>query len=79
MIPATVMRLVRPKASESLDGFVIGAFGATMFTAAWTLTRLAPLFETGVTAGPRPIDNRVNALASNWRWSEVIHISENLR
>lgn len=59
LIPAAVMRLARPKTWESLDGFVVGALGAIMFTAAWTLTLLAPLFETGVTAGPRPIDNLV--------------------
>ena len=35
---------------ESLDGFVIGALGAIAFTAAATLTRMAPQFATGPTA-----------------------------
>ena len=55
LIPAVVMRLVRPGTRESLDGFVIGAWGAISFTAAATLTRLAPQFETGVTAWDRPV------------------------
>lgn len=59
LIPAVVIRLVRPGTRESLDGFVIGALGATMFTAAWSLTRLAPLLETGITAGARPMNNFV--------------------
>ena len=37
-----------------MDGFVIGALGAISFTAAATLTRLAPQFATGVIAGDRP-------------------------
>ncbi len=59
LIPAVVIRLVRRGTRESLDGFVIGALGAIMFTAAWTLTRLAPLLGTGITAGARPVDNFV--------------------
>jgi hypothetical protein len=54
LVPAVVMRLLRPSTSESLDGFVIGALGALGFTAAATLTRLAPQFATGVTAADRP-------------------------
>ena len=53
LVPAVVMRLARP-ARESLDGFVIGALGALSFTAAGTLTLLAPQFATGLTAGDRP-------------------------
>jgi hypothetical protein len=54
LVPAVIVRLLRPAARESLDGFVIGALGAISFTAAATLTRLAPQFATGVTAGDRP-------------------------
>ena len=54
LIPAVVIRLWRRGTRESLDGFVIGALGAIAFTAAATLTRLAPQFATGVTAGDRP-------------------------
>jgi hypothetical protein len=38
-----------------LDGFVFGALSAVTFTAAATLTRLAPQFATGVTAPNRPV------------------------
>jgi hypothetical protein len=54
LVPAVVMRFVRPT-RESLDGYVIGALGAISFTAAATLTRLAPQFATGVVAGDRPV------------------------
>ncbi|HKP43344.1 zinc ribbon domain-containing protein [Mycobacterium sp.] len=56
LVPALVVRLLRPATRESLDGFVIGALGAIGFTAAATLTRLAPQFATGATAGDRPIN-----------------------
>jgi hypothetical protein len=56
LMPALVVRLLRPSARESLDGFVIGALGAIGFTAAATLTRLAPQFATGPRAEPgRPV------------------------
>jgi hypothetical protein len=55
LLPAVVVRLWRPGTRESLDGFVIGALGAIVFTAAATLTRLAPQFATGPTARNRPI------------------------
>ncbi len=56
LIPAVVIRLVRPGIRESLDGFVIGALSAISFTAAATLTQLAPQFQTGITAGDRSMD-----------------------
>ncbi|HEV7418961.1 MAG TPA: zinc ribbon domain-containing protein [Mycobacterium sp.] len=56
LVPAAVVRLVRPGTRESLDGFAIGALGALMFTAAATLTRLAPQFATGMIARARPMD-----------------------
>ena len=56
LIPAVVVRLRRPGARESLDGFVIGALGAISFTAAGTLTRLAPQLSTGPMAdADRPV------------------------
>ena len=54
LVPVVVVRLLHPATRESLDGFVIGASSAITFTAAATLTRLAPQFATGVTAGDRP-------------------------
>jgi hypothetical protein len=55
LLPAVVVRLLRPATRESLDGFVIGALSAIVFTASATLTRLAPQFATGSTAEDRPI------------------------
>jgi len=54
-VPAFVVRLLPSAARESLDGFVIGALGALAFTAAATLTRLAPQFTTGLFAHARPV------------------------
>ena len=41
LVPAVVVRLLRPPARESLDGFVIGALGALSFAAAGTATRFS--------------------------------------
>ena len=55
LAPAAVVRALRPSVRESLDGFVFGALGAIGFTAAATLTRLAPQLATGPTAQDQPI------------------------
>jgi hypothetical protein len=55
LIPAVVIRLVRPGTREPLDGFVIGSLGGISFTAAWNLTRMAPEFQTGITANDWPV------------------------
>lgn len=55
LVPTVLVRLSHPKSRESLDGFVIGALSALMFSAAATLTRLAPQFATGLLAHSRPI------------------------
>jgi RNA polymerase subunit RPABC4/transcription elongation factor Spt4 len=55
VIPVTVLRLRRPANRESLAGFTIGMLGATCFTAAATLTHLAPQLEAGVVAHDRPV------------------------
>ena len=57
LVPAVVVRLLRPPIRESLDGFMIGALGAVTFTAAGTLTRLAPQFATGMISRNRPINS----------------------
>ncbi|HET6731279.1 zinc ribbon domain-containing protein [Mycobacterium sp.] len=49
LVPVVVIRLLRGTTRESLDGFVFGALSAVTFTAAATLTRLAPQFGTGLT------------------------------
>ncbi|HEX9497750.1 MAG TPA: zinc ribbon domain-containing protein, partial [Mycobacterium sp.] len=55
VLPAVVVRLLRPASRESLDGFVIGALSAIAFVASATLTRLAPQFATGPTAQDRAV------------------------
>ena len=56
MIPAVVVRLIRPGARESLNGFVIGVLSALSFTAAATFTRLAPQFAAATVAKNRPVE-----------------------
>jgi hypothetical protein len=58
LMPAVIVRLLRPPTRESLDGFMIGALGSLMFTAAATLTRLAPQFGTGLVSR-RPMDSLI--------------------
>ena len=55
VVPIVVARLSRVGTRESLDGFLIGAAAAMSFTAAATLTQLAPQFSTGLEASDRPI------------------------
>jgi RsiW-degrading membrane proteinase PrsW (M82 family) len=55
LVPTLLARLARVGTRESLDGFLIGAAAAMSFTAAATLTRLVPQFETGLMASNRPI------------------------
>ncbi|MGX9674209.1 zinc ribbon domain-containing protein [Mycobacterium sp. HM-7] len=54
-VPALVIRLVRPGHREALHGYAIGAHAAIYFTAAATLTRLAPQFGTGMVNRDRPL------------------------
>lgn len=54
LIPTLLARLASSGTRESLDGFVIGAIAAMSFTAAATLTRLAPQFSTGLMTN-RPV------------------------
>ena len=54
LTPALIVRLMDSTRRESLDGFMIGGLGALSFTAAATVTRLAPQLLTGmVTAAVR--------------------------
>jgi RsiW-degrading membrane proteinase PrsW (M82 family) len=57
LLPAVVVRLFRPPTREALDGFMIGALGALMFTAAANLARLAPQFAIGMVAKSRPMSS----------------------
>lgn len=59
-VPPVVIRLLgRRSGRESLDGFMIGALAALAFTAAATLTRLAPQLATGLIAHARPVKGLV--------------------
>jgi hypothetical protein len=58
LMPVVIVRLLRPPTREALDGFVIGALGALAFTAAATLTRLAPQFASGVVS-KRPMESLI--------------------
>jgi RNA polymerase subunit RPABC4/transcription elongation factor Spt4 len=49
VLPALLVRLLRPAVRESLDGFVVGALGALAFTGSAAITRLAPQFVAGMT------------------------------
>lgn len=56
LVPALVARIGWRGNRESLDGYAIGALGALTFTAAATLTRLAPQFTDGIVNRVRPMD-----------------------
>ncbi|MGE2721842.1 zinc ribbon domain-containing protein [Mycolicibacterium celeriflavum] len=56
LLPAVLVRVVRPSSREALDGFMIGVLGALSFTAAATLARLTPQFGTGVVS-KRPMES----------------------
>lgn len=55
LLPAVVVRLLDRTTRESLHGFMFGALGALGFTAAATLTRLAPQFTTELVVRNRPM------------------------
>ncbi|MCW1958154.1 MAG: zinc ribbon domain-containing protein, partial [Mycobacterium sp.] len=59
LVPAVAIRISGRGTRESLDGFVIGALGALVFTAAATLARLAPQFTTGLFARARPVQGLI--------------------
>ena len=59
VVPTVLIRLLRPQSRESLDGFMIGALAALIFTAAASLTRLAPQVATGLIAHARPVKGLV--------------------
>ena len=48
LVPAVVARLMAGPVRESLDGFVIGAFGALWYSTAATTTIIAPQFVQGL-------------------------------
>ena len=74
---AAIARMLRPPTRESLDGFMIGALGALSFTAAATLTRLAPQLPARLIARTRPLDSLlVEAMATDngLGWHNVVSV-----
>jgi hypothetical protein len=59
LVPALVVRIAGTSARDSLAGFLIGAWGATAFTAAATVTLLAPQLATGPVAQGRELHGLV--------------------
>jgi hypothetical protein len=60
LVPAFVAYAIKPpRIDESLDGFLIGSLGAVAFTAASTITRLAPQLKMGIVAHDRPVESIV--------------------
>lgn len=58
LVPVIVAFLIRPPhVDESMDGFLLGSIGAVGFTAASTITRLAPQLKTGIVAHNRPVES----------------------
>ncbi|MGV1087246.1 MAG: zinc ribbon domain-containing protein [Mycobacterium sp.] len=55
LVPPVVVRLLWRSPREVLDGFVIGVLSALLFTAAATLTRLAPQFVAAPVARNQPV------------------------
>jgi RsiW-degrading membrane proteinase PrsW (M82 family) len=55
LVPTALARLSPLRTREALDGFLIGMGAALCFTAAATLTRLGPQFQTGLTADGLPV------------------------
>ncbi|MET0699877.1 MAG: zinc ribbon domain-containing protein [Mycobacterium sp.] len=55
LVPAAAIRLVSRATHTSLDGFLIGALGGTLFTAASTVTFLAPQLAAGPVADDRSL------------------------
>lgn len=56
LLPAVIVRLVRPSSRESMDGFRIGMLGAFAFMAAAAMTRAVPQFGTGAIS-KRPLES----------------------
>ncbi|MFI5506366.1 zinc ribbon domain-containing protein [Mycobacterium sp. NPDC051804] len=56
LLPAVIVRVLRPSSREALDGFRIGMLGAFAFMAAAAMTRSVPQFSTGAIS-KRPMES----------------------
>jgi len=56
LLPAVIVRVLRPSSREALDGFRIGMLGAFAFMAAAAMTRSVPQFGTGAIS-KRPMES----------------------
>ena len=56
LLPAVIVRVLRPSSREALDGFRIGMLGAFAFMAAAAMTRSVPQFGTGAIS-KRPLES----------------------
>ncbi len=54
VLPAVVLWLLRVRVRQSLDGFILGALGALVFSATGTITWFAPQFFAGLMDNYRP-------------------------
>ncbi len=54
-LPTVGVRLTRPPVRESLDGFVIGVLGATVFTVSVTMVRLVQEIGAGITISDQAV------------------------
>jgi hypothetical protein len=59
LVPAAVARAFFASTRKSLDGYVIGALGALSFTAAVSMTLLAPEMATGLIARGPPVSTLI--------------------
>lgn len=72
LVPVVVVRLLDRTPRDALDGFTIGALGATVFTGAATATLLVPQLAMGVTAPDRVVGSLlVEALVEGIAWPVV--------
>jgi hypothetical protein len=72
VVPAAVVWTLDRSSRRILDGFAIGALGATALTAAATVTLLVPQLAMGVTAPDRSVDSLViEALVEGVAWPLV--------
>ena len=72
VVPAAVVWMVDRSSRRMLDGFAIGALGATALTAATTVTLLVPQLAMGVTAPDRSVGSLViEALVEGVAWPLV--------